>query len=164
MHGVHHATLTYVFDGDEVLLIQKKTGHGAGLVNAPGGKLEDGEGPHAASRRETREEVGVEPVGQEKVGELRFVFGDEPFMHVHVFVADDHEGEPRESDEADPVWMDARDLPYDEMWEDDRYWMPLMLDGARFHATFRFDSEGDEMAGFEVERGHHRHPAGSSRR
>lgn len=156
---MHHATLTYVFDGDEVLLIRKKRGPGSGFVNAPGGKLEDGEEPVEAARREVREEVGVQPREQEKVGELRFVFGDDPFMHVHVFVADGYTGEPRESDEAEPVWMDVHELPYDEMWPDDRYWMPLMLDGARFHGTFLFDPDGDTVEGFEVERGHHAHPA-----
>lgn len=157
---MHHATLTYVERDGELLLIRKKRGPGAGLYNGPGGKVEDGETPREAARRETEEEVGVEPLGQEKVGELRFVFGDEPFMHVHVFVAAEHEGEPRESDEAAPAWMPSDALPYDEMWTDDRYWMPLMLDGAAFHGTFRFDADGDILEGFEVERGTHRHPAG----
>ena len=36
-------TLVYVADGDRILLIEKLRGHGAGLINAPGGRLERGE-------------------------------------------------------------------------------------------------------------------------
>jgi 8-oxo-dGTP diphosphatase len=49
------ATLVFVFRGDEVLLINKKTGLGKGKVNAPGGKVDPGETPRAAAVRECRE-------------------------------------------------------------------------------------------------------------
>ena len=35
------------------------------------------------------------------------------------------------------------------MWADDRHWMPLMLEGARFDGRFIFD--GDEMLDFAIE-------------
>jgi hypothetical protein len=34
---------------------------------------------------------------------------------------------PRETREAKPVWYDLGALPFDRMWEDDRYWLPLIL-------------------------------------
>ena len=40
--GAQLATLLFVCQGDEVLLMEKKRGHGAGLINGPGGKLEAG--------------------------------------------------------------------------------------------------------------------------
>ena len=49
------ATLTFVFDGSEVLLIEKKRGLGAGKVNAPGGRLEPGESITECAVREVRE-------------------------------------------------------------------------------------------------------------
>ena len=36
-------TLVFVIDGAKVLLIRKKTGHGAGKINGPGGKFEETE-------------------------------------------------------------------------------------------------------------------------
>ena len=43
------ATLVFVLRGDEVLLIDKKTGLGMGKVNAPGGKVDPGETPDRKS-------------------------------------------------------------------------------------------------------------------
>jgi 8-oxo-dGTP pyrophosphatase MutT (NUDIX family) len=37
------ATLVFVFQSDQVLLIRKKRGLGAGKINAPGGKVDPGE-------------------------------------------------------------------------------------------------------------------------
>ena len=50
-----------------VLLTQRKTGtHLAGAWEFPGGKVEDGEDPREALRRELREEVGIDA----RVGEI----------------------------------------------------------------------------------------------
>lgn len=49
--------------GDKVLLVKRAQGDMAGTWAFPGGKLEEGETPAQAARRESREEIGVEPVG-----------------------------------------------------------------------------------------------------
>ena len=41
------ATLMFVIDDNRVLLIRKKRGLGAGKINGPGGRLEEGETPYA---------------------------------------------------------------------------------------------------------------------
>jgi 8-oxo-dGTP diphosphatase len=149
------ATLCYLFrpEDEEVLLIRKKRGLGEGLYVGPGGKVEDGETPRECVVREVEEEIGVTPRDPEKVGEFRFVFGDDPRMFVHVFRAEAFAGVPEESAEADPEWFDYESVPYEEMWEDDRYWMPHLFDGERFAAEFVFDSEGDELREWTVETG-----------
>ena len=45
------AVLCFVRDGDRVLLIHKKTGLGAGKVNAPGGRIDPGETAEEAAIR-----------------------------------------------------------------------------------------------------------------
>src|SRR5580693_966156 len=56
-----------VVEGGRVLLSQRKAGtHLAGAWEFPGGKVEPGEDPRAALRRELREELGIEAV----VGEI----------------------------------------------------------------------------------------------
>jgi 8-oxo-dGTP diphosphatase len=56
-----------VIEGGRVLLTQRKAGtHLAGAWEFPGGKVEAGEDPRAALRRELREELGIEA----EVGEI----------------------------------------------------------------------------------------------
>lgn len=147
------ATLSYVLDGDEILLIEKKQGHGAGKYNGPGGKVEDGETIREAAIREHHEETGTVPVEPEKVAELEFFFGGDPFQRVHVFLSDDHQGEQQETEEARPEWFDVDDIPYDKMWADDSYWLPDVLDGKRLRAEFYFDEEGEEIRDYSIETG-----------
>jgi hypothetical protein len=36
------------------------------------------------------------------------------------------------------------------MWEDDQFWMPLMLMGARFNAVFAHDEANRHVIGFSI--------------
>lgn len=143
------ATLCFVLDGDRVLLIRKKRGLGAGKVNAPGGRIDPGETPAQTAVREVQEELGVTPLGVVERGQLSFQFVDGLALHVHVFVARAHEGEATETDEAIPLWTPLDALPYDEMWADDRVWLPVMLEGRRFVLRAVFD--GDAMLWHEMD-------------
>jgi 8-oxo-dGTP diphosphatase len=136
--------------GGNVLLIRKKRGLGAGKINAPGGKLEPRETALDAAIRETQEEIGVTPLSLEKRGVLHFQFTNGYSLHCVVFVASDLDGEPVETDEATPFWFGVDDVPYDEMWEDDRHWLPPVLKGTvrYFEAWFEFDD--DRMVTKEV--------------
>jgi len=140
---VDRATLVFVVRGDEILLIRKKRGLGAGKVNGPGGKLDPGESPFACAIREMEEELCVTPTGVVQAGELRFQFTDGYSIHVSVFRADDCRGEPSETEEAVPLWTPLDRIPYGEMWEDDRIWLPRLLAAEPFHGRFVFD--GDRM-------------------
>jgi 8-oxo-dGTP diphosphatase len=135
------ANLLFIVRDKKILLIRKKRGFGAGKINGPGGKVGPGETPLAAALRETREELGIKPRGAKQHGELHFQFRDGYSLHCAVFLADDFEGEPRETDEAIPLWMPLDAIPYDEMWADDRYWLPLLIRGKSFEGYFDFDGE-----------------------
>jgi 8-oxo-dGTP diphosphatase len=143
------ATLCFIVTGGRILLIRKKRGLGTGKVNGPGGKIEPGETPLAAAIRETQEEIGVTPLGVEERGLLHFQFTDGYSLLCTVFQASGLEGEPYETPEADPFWAPVSEIPYDEMWEDDRHWLPHMLAGHTFTAFFTF--EGESMLTRQVE-------------
>lgn len=142
------ATLLFVVRAEGVLLIRKKRGLGAGKLNAPGGKVDPGETPLEAAIREFEEELEARPHDPEKVGEVAFHVVEGDSIRIHVFRSDGVEGEPVETDEAVPVWRARDEIPYDEMWEDDRYWLPLLLEGRRFEVRTLFD--GDRLLGVEV--------------
>lgn len=143
--AVDTATLTFVLrqgvDGQEALLIRKKRGLGAGKINGPGGKLEGNETAAECAVREVEEELRVTPRSLSELGELRFQFVDGYSIHVHVFRADDHVGEAEETDEAIPLWTSVDALPFDQMWADDRLWLPYLVAGRRFAGRFVFDAD-----------------------
>ncbi len=142
------ATLLYLFDGDKVLLINKKTGLGKGLVNAPGGHVEEGETAKEAAMREITEETGLTVPSVEYKGKLEFQFIDGLRMRGFIFFAYEHTGELIETDEADPFWVPVSEMPYERMWADDPLWIPLALEGIEFHGRFIFD--GEEMLSHSI--------------
>src|SRR4028119_2055251 len=137
------ATLCFITDGDSVLLIHKKRGLGAGKINAPGGKIDPGETALQSAVRETVEEVGLTPLNPEARGELLFQFQDGYSLHCTVYLATGFSGEAIETAEAVPLWTRREEIPFEKMWADDRFWLPLLLDGQRFVGRFLFD--GDTM-------------------
>lgn len=143
------ATLLFVRRGDELLLIRKKRGLGAGKINAPGGRIEPGESAAECAIREVIEELGVTALAVDERGELSFQFVDGLALHVRVFVADRFTGDPVETDEAIPLWTPVHAIPFDEMWADDQVWMPALLAGQRFALRAIFD--GDAMLDHALE-------------
>jgi len=143
------AVLCFLVQGDQVLLIHKKTGLGQGKINGPGGRLEPGESFAEAAIRETREETCLEVSQLEEVAELSFAFLDGYGLHAKVFVARAYRGEPCETREADPFWCSLDQIPFDRMWEDDIHWLPQALQGTYVKARFVFD--GDTMVSMEKE-------------
>lgn len=135
-------SLLFLRRDDEVLLAMKKRGFGEGRWNGVGGKVEEGESIEQAMIRETQEEIGVIPTVYEKVADIRFdeFFKGKPtLMHVHIFIASEWTGEPIESEEMKPQWFNITDVPYDDMWSDDRYWLPQVLQGKKISADFKLD-------------------------
>ncbi len=131
-------TLLFVIDGSRVLLIDKKTGHGAGKINAPGGKLEPGENPLTCAVREVREEVGITVEAPRLHAELAFADLRGSQWFGYVFVARGYRGEPAETAEARPSWHPLNAIPYGRMWEDDRVWLPRVIAGERVRGRFLF--------------------------
>lgn len=136
-------TLLFLRSGDEILLAMKKRGFGAGKWNGAGGKLEVDETVEDALVRETVEEIGVTPTNWTAVGQLDFVQDAETtdpwHMFVYAYIADAWKGEPTESEEMKPKWFHIEDIPYQDMWGDDEFWLPLVLDGKKVVGEFTFD-------------------------
>ena len=137
------AVIVYISDRKlrKLLLINKKTGLGKGKVNAPGGRLETGESFAQAAIRECREEVSITPLLPEKRAELHFQFTSGYALYGEAFFTDSWEGEAQSSDEADPFWCDLDKLPWENMWEDDRHWLPLALAGKKLRGFYVFDDD-----------------------
>lgn len=144
------ATLCYIRQEGQVLLIRKKRGIGAGKINGPGGKVDPGETPLAAAIRETEEEVGVTPLDPQLRGDLVFRFADGLVLRCLIYLAEGCRGEPYETAEAVPLWFAADALPYGEMWEDDREWLPLLFAGQHFTGNVDVDGEHTSNHSFSI--------------
>lgn len=136
-------TLLFLRSSDQLLLAMKKRGFGEGKWNGVGGKIEEGESLEDALVRECIEEIGVTPNSWTAVGELDFVQDaetEDPWhMFVYAYMCDDWEGEPAESEEMMPKWFHIEDIPYGDMWGDDEFWLPYVLDGNKVVGEFTFD-------------------------
>lgn len=140
-----HTTLLFLLKDSEILLAMKKRGFGVGRWNGVGGKIEGTETIEEAAARECFEEIGVKPGQLEKVAHLTFTFPDGTTdVLTHVFVAREWEGKPIETEEMAPEWFAHADIPYDTMWQDDKLWLPHVLDGKKLVASFGFD-ENEQM-------------------
>jgi 8-oxo-dGTP diphosphatase len=138
------ATLMFIVDEEagRVLLIRKKRGLGAGKINGPGGKMDPGETSLECAVRETQEELGVTALEPVKHGELWFQFVDGLALHVDVFRATRWQGEPVETPEAIPLWTSLAELPFEEMWADDRFWLAeVLVEKKHFIGRFLFDDD-----------------------
>lgn len=134
-------TLCIPHRGDEVWLGMKKRGFGANRWNGFGGKVKEGETIEQAAIREMEEESGFRPSRLEPAGVLLFQNGDSPYLiKMHIFRSLDFPDSLAESDEMRPQLFKTSQIPLDEMWEDDRYWLPYFLAGKRFEGEFTFDN------------------------
>ena len=133
-------TLCIIHQHPKILLGMKKRGHGEGKWNGFGGKVEKGETIEEGAIREMKEESGVEIKKMNKLGILEFEYQDgSGNMEVHIFYAKEFKGSPTESEEMKPKWFDVNEIPYNQMWPDDKYWLPMFLDEKRFKGRFLFD-------------------------
>ena len=136
-------------DNREILLAMKKRGFGEGRWNGCGGKIDTERGDKDvldSATREAEEEIGVKIKNPEKVAVIDFHFPEVPKekdfdQQVHVFVVKDWEGEPTESEEMAPKWFGVEEIPFDKMWEDDKHWLPHVLDNKKLKAKFVFGKE-----------------------
>ena len=137
-------TLCLLKKENKILLAMKKRGFGEGKYNGVGGKIEKGETPEEAMIRETKEEIAVVPTKFEKVGFIDFdeyYKGKKERVTFHLYFVKEWTGEPTESEEMNPKWFDVDNIPYDKMFPDDKYWLPLILEGKKIKAYFDFDEE-----------------------
>ncbi|KAG8509785.1 7,8-dihydro-8-oxoguanine triphosphatase [Galemys pyrenaicus] len=132
-------TLVLVMQPSRVLLGMKKRGFGAGRWNGFGGKVEEGETIEDGAKRELQEESGLTVDTLHKMGHIVFEFVGEPeLMDVHIFCTDSVCGTPRESEEMRPQWFHLDQIPFSDMWPDDCYWFPLLLQKRKFQGYFKF--------------------------
>lgn len=151
---LRQVSVVFLIKENEVLLAMKKRGFGKGRWNGAGGKPDPGEQIETTAVRECQEEINVTPRSLRKVAILDFYFPKEKAnkgfnQQAHVFLCDDWDGEPSETEEMRPKWFSKDKIPYNEMWSDDIYWLPRILGRECIKGEFYFD-DFDQVVDFDI--------------
>jgi len=148
-----YGTLCFVTKNGKVLLQKKSKGRfGEGKWNLPGGKVNLGETIEEAAKRELEEETGIKANELKEIGILNFYWVGikEPIWTVHVFSIENFYGKERSSEEGELKWFDLSKIPYDEMWEDDKFWYPYLLNKKYFVGNFYFTKNFEKLLNYEI--------------
>lgn len=146
-------TVAIVYQPPRILLGVKKRNLGKGRYNGAGGGVEDTDRDifHNVVR-ETKEEWDITLLEPDLVGRILFKFdSDEQDHDVYIFRVGEYEGEPKETEEMTFEWFDIDEIPYDKMWDGDKYWLPILLDGGRFLGSILF-TEDHKVRSKEIKR------------
>jgi 8-oxo-dGTP diphosphatase/2-hydroxy-dATP diphosphatase len=144
-------TLCLTREEGKILLGMKKRGFGEGRWNGFGGKVEEGETIIEAAIREMEEESGLIAEELKEVGVTTFQFLDTgKLLEVHIFDVLKYRGEMIETEEMSPKWFNLDEIPFEDMWADDIYWIPLFLKRNKFKGHFVF-KDNDKLLSHKIE-------------
>ena len=150
-----HTAVVLLKKNGKVLLGLKKRGFGMGKLTSIGGKQEKGEDIQTTAKRETFEEIGVEVTEMEHMADVVFdnlhYKGKPERDMMHIFVATAWKGEPQESNEIKPEWVQISNMPYERMWGDNEHWLSEVLRGEKVEAWFYYN-EKNEFTDFWVKK------------
>ena len=149
-----NATICEIIKNRKILLQKKSTGRfGEGKWNGPGGKLDPRESPRQGVIREVKEETGLTVLDPLLKGEIDFYFGNKPKPDwiTYIFLVTKFTGEMKPNEEGELKWFSIEEIPYRQMWPDDVYWLPEIMDGKKVKGTFWFDAVGENILKYEIE-------------
>ena len=142
------ATICEIIKDGKILLQYKAAGRfGEGKWNGPGGKIKPHETPEMGVTREVKEETGLTVLNPRLNGVVDFYFGEKPDPDwvAYIFLVTDFTGDLVPNDEGELRWFDINGVPYDDMWQDDAYWLPALIQGRKVTGTFWYNEAGTEL-------------------
>ncbi len=130
-------TLGYVLSPDlkQVLMIhrnKRQNDHHLGKFNGLGGKLDPYEDIISGMKREIEEEGGIIPTEMQLRGTINWkgFGGDDTGSFGFIFLITKFQGEVQKTNhEGDLIWQDVDRIMELNMWEGDKYFLPLVFDG-----------------------------------
>lgn len=135
------ASLSIIEDtvNHKFLMIRHLRGINEGCINFPGGKKEAGETMEECVVRETLEETGLNIKNPKQVGYIEFPSKD---FYVYVFKSTEFSGTLHENkNEVHTFWVEKDKIPYAEMREADRNFLPDILAGKFVKRRYMYDED-----------------------
>lgn len=142
-----NTTLCYISRGSEYLMLhrvkkQNDVNHDKWI--GIGGKFEPDESPDECLLREAKEETGLTLTSWRYRGIVTFVNTKCESEYMHLFTADDYEGEIKQCDEGVLEWIDRKRLYDLTLWEGDRIFLKLLETDEPFF-SLKLCYDGDEL-------------------
>ena len=128
-------TLCYIEKGDQYLMLHRvKKEHDINKDKwiGVGGKFEDKESPEDCLFREVREETGLTLTSWKFRGIITFVTDRYETEFMHLYTADDWEGEMIECNEGNLEWLDKKEVFNLKVWEGDKIFLRLLNERTDF--------------------------------
>jgi 8-oxo-dGTP diphosphatase len=117
---VKQVVAALIFKDGKVLVCQRTRHQTMPLKwEFPGGKIEEGEQPRAALRRELDEELGIEASVGDEVARIRHQYKNGSSVELRFFVVRDYKGELENKIFKDMRWADRSELPSFDFLEAD---------------------------------------------
>lgn len=144
---MRNTTLCYIEkDGCYLMLLRnkKEVDENKGKWIGVGGKFEEGESPEECLLRETREETGLTLLSYKLRAIVTFVSDEWGCEYMHLFTADQFEGELTPCNEGELRWIPKNQILDLNLWEGDRPFLKLLFEDGPFF-TMKLCYQGDEL-------------------
>lgn len=146
-------TLCYIEKDDKYLMlhrVKKENDLNKDKWIGVGGKFEEGETPEECLLREVKEETGLTLTSYKFRGIITFLSDEWGCEYMHLFTADEYEGElpeerMRECDEGELVWVPKSEIENLHLWEGDKIFLRLLEEREEFF-SLKLRYEGDTLA------------------
>lgn len=140
-------TLCYLEKDNQYLMlhrIRKKNDPNQDKWIGVGGGIEAGETPEDCLLREVREETGLSLTRYQKRGVIDFISDKWEDEVMHLYTADQWEGEIIDCNEGVLEWVDRSKVPFLPLWEGDRVFLKLLAQDAPFF-RLRLEYRGEAL-------------------
>lgn len=110
-----------------------------------GGHFEADESPEECLLREVKEETGLTLTSWNLRGIITFICDRHPTEYMFLYTADAYSGELTECSEGNLEWIDKAKVCELPIWEGDRIFFRLIIEGDRPFFSLKLKYEGDTL-------------------
>ena len=149
---MRNTTLCYIEKNDAYLMLHRvKKGNDENQDKwiGVGGKFEAEESPEDCLLREVKEETGLELTSYRYRGIVTFVSNEWGTEYMHLFTADKFEGEIKNCDEGELVWVPKAEIVSLNIWEGDKIFFRLLAESKSFF-SLKLRYEGDKLVDSQI--------------
>lgn len=137
------STVVLIFNDNKILLCMKKRGFWAWKWNWPGWKVNPEEEILDAAIRELNEEVGIQIdknfLKYSWLIQFSFDNKSEWNQEMSIYSVYWYKWNVSESEEMKPEWFSLDNIPYDNMWDADKIWIPRVINKEEIEYQILFD-------------------------